>query len=383
MGEMPDDPASVAIAPAAGIDPGVELLPDIPVAHPDDDLLGRARVARRLAELACALPLAAPRVIGLVGGNGSGKSSVIHMTAALLVERGDVGFVLLDGAGYAGAQPLVNGLLAQLQSIFAAEGVIDTSDAVRDTLARYGGVVADVARIAGVKVDLGGALARSADDVRAEIAEMTQEVGKRIVLLVDHVDRLPGRELVSALVALRHIAAIPYVTIVLAYDRRAAALRPDDEVDPHAFERLVQAELPLPLPDRVLLARVIAGGLARVAARTGRDLDDALPLFDPDGDGGIALDLLETPRDAKRAVNTLAAALPLAEAGADVRDVALDLVLRLIVPELDGTRLDGRHRATDAARARLLDELEAEVTFHRRSGAARTALRVLFGVGGA
>ncbi len=378
MSEMPDDPSTAIPAPVPGIDPGVELLPDVPVAHPGEDLLGRARVSQRLCELACAEPTAAPRVVGLVGGAGSGKSSLLHMAAVQLSEHPEVAFVMLDAAGFAAAQPLINALLLELTKFFDAEGVVDASDAVRDTLAKYGGVVADVARIAGVKVDLGGALARSADDVRAEIAEMTQEVGKRIVILLDHVDRLPGRELVSTLVALRHIAAIPYLTIVLAYDRRAAALRPDDEVDPHAFERLVQVELSVPPADRVLLARVLAGGLARVAARTGRDLDAALPLFDPDaGHGAAALDLCETPRDAKRAVNAITAALPLAADGADIRALTLEIVLRMMIPELDGARLDGRHRAGDAARVALLDELEAEVAHHRKAGAARAALRTL------
>lgn len=380
MGEMLDDPATTLSGSRPGIDPGVTLLPDIPVASVEEDLLGRWPVARRLSELACALPMAAPRVVGLVGAAGSGKSSLLHLTAAQLVERGDVAFVLLDGAGYAGAQPLIAALLQHLQSFFAAEGVVDAADSVRDTLARYGGVVADVARIAGVKVDLGGALARSADDVRAEIAEMTQEVGKRVVLLVDHVDRMPGRELVATLVALRHLAVIPYVTILLAYDRRAAARRHDDEVDPHAFERLVQVELAVPLADRVLLARVIAGGLLHLAARLGRDLDAALPLFDPDvGEGAAALDLCETPRDAKRVVNALAAVLPMAPPGADVRDLTLDTVLRLLVPELDGSRLDARHRVQGLPRITLLEELEAEVAGHRRAGAARAALAALFG----
>lgn len=377
MVDVVEDPQP---APAAqGIDPGVALLPDVPVVRTDEDLLGRGPVALRLCELACALPLAAPRVVGLVGAAGAGKSSILQLAAGMLLERGDVAFVALDGAGHAGAQALLEGLLGHLQTFFAAEGVVDTSDSVRDTVARYGGVVADVARIAGVKVDLGGALARSTAAVQAEMAEMTQELGKRIVLLVDHVDRLPGRELGGALVALRHLAAIPYVTIVLAYDRRAVALRPDDEVDPHAFERLVPVELAVPPADRVLLARVLAGGVARLAHRLGRDLDAALPLFDPDAaDGAPALDLCETPRDAKRAVNALVAALPLCPAGADVRDATLDVIVRLLVPELDGPRLEARRRVRGTARAALLAELDAACAGHRKVGAARAALRALF-----
>jgi hypothetical protein len=65
-------------------------------------------------------------------------------------------------------------------------------------------------------------------------------------------------------------------------------------------------------------------------------------------------------------------------AGADVGDAALDIVLRLVIPELDGPRLDGRRRTAGAARKALLDELEREVARHPRSGAARAALRALF-----
>jgi hypothetical protein len=370
----------MAEAPASqALDPGVELLPDVPVSRSDEDLLGHARLAMRVCELACAEPVAAPRVVALAGGAGAGKSSVLNLATAILGDRADVSFVKLDGTGYAGAKEMIDSLVHQLMEFFNAQNVVDTSDAVRDTLARYGGVISGVARIAGVKVDLGGALARSADDVRAEIAEMTHEVGKRLVIFLDHVDRLPGKEMAGMLVALRHVAAIPYVAIVLAYDRRAAAMLPDDIVDPRGFERLVPVEIALPPADRMLLARVLAGGLSRIAARTGRDLDDVLPLCDPDSpDGSPLLDLCETPRDAKRAINALAAALPLVATDADVGDAALDLVLRLQVPVLDSPRLDQRRRVRDTARAMLLAELDAAVAGHRLAGPARAALRWLF-----
>jgi hypothetical protein len=208
---------------------------------------------------------------------------------------------------------------------------------------------------------------------------MTQEIGKRVVILLDHVDRLPAKEMASLLVALRHVARIPYFSVVLTYDRRAAAMLPDDVMDPRGFERLVSVELGLPAADRVLLARVLAGGISRIAARTGRDLDDVLPLCDPDSpDGSPLLDLCETPRDAKRAINALAAALPLVPPSAYIADAALDLVVRLQVPELDSPRLDARRQVRGTARAMLLAELDAACAGHRLAGPARAALRALF-----
>lgn len=360
------------------IDPGVELLSDIPIAGVAEDLLGRAPIAERIVELACAEPLAAPRAVGLVGGSGTGKTSILRMVTEQLAERADVAVVVLDAASYVGAQQLLDAMLAHLTEFFAAAGVVDTTDSIRDRLARYGGFVSDVARIAGVKVDIAGAMKRSPEAMRAELVEMTEEVRKRIVVVIDHVDRFAEKEMAASLEALRHYAVIPYVSIVLAIDRRTIARRlaDDDDRDPEVVERLLQVELAVPPVDRVLLARIVAAGLARTAARCHRDIDDVLPMFDPDGERAYGLDLIQTPRDAKRAVNALTAALPLTD---DTYATCLDLLLRLFVPSLDGPRLDGcRHLQEPATRQQLLAELESGIRSHRRAGAARGALRALF-----
>ena len=359
---------------AAHIDPNVELLPDIPIAGPQEDLFDRARLAVRLVELAIAGPAMAPHVVALAGGAGAGKSSVLRMVTALVADEPTLSAIALDAMMHASTQAMMQALAAELGKLFAALGVVEAGDKVRDTLASYGGIVSSIAKLAGVKVDVAGALSRSADSLRAEIAENLERAGRRLVVVIDHLDRLPAAELAPALVALRMYAAIPYVSIVIAIDRHELATRPASlGGDPRAYERIVEVELALPPPDRLLLARVLGGGLARIAARTGRDLDAALPLLDPDG--GLVLELIETPRDAKRAINALAAALPLAPATADVAEVALEIVLRVLVPELDSARLDARTRLAD--RRPLLDELTAAIAGHARAAAAAAALREL------
>ncbi len=379
--------AAVALAPSPPrpppvpeIDPGVELHADQPIMRLDADALARKGVAQRLVELATAAPMAQPRVVGLSGGAGTGKSSVLAMASEILRDHPEVAFVDLDAVGFVTAAELGKALVVELTEFFGKAGVVDTSDKVRDALSRYGGVVSDIAKVVGVKVDLAGAVKRSASQVLAEIAEMTQEVGKRLVLVIDHLDRLPMKEFIAAVELLRHYSVIAYVTIVVAVDRRGIALRSGKggELDPALIERLLNVELRLPPADPALLAFMVTDGLARLGQRLGRSMAAIQSLFDPDdADGGAGLALIESPRDAKRVINALAAELPMV-ADAELRAASLDTVLRLLVPELDGGRLDQRAFTSGHERGMLLAELEAAVEGHRRAGGARIALRALF-----
>lgn len=356
----------------APIDPDVELLADVPILGPDEDLFDRGQLAARVAELAIAGPPTAPRLVALTGDSGAGKSSVLRLVTANIGARAGLAMVAFDAALIPGAQAMMSTLNAELTRLFEALGVIETSDKLRNTLSSYGGMVSSIARIAGVKVDVAGALERSADSLRAEIARSLEQANKRLVIVIDHVDRLPPTELGGALAALRMYAAIPHVAIVIAVDRRTIAIRHAPGADPTAFERLVQVEIAVPPADRLLLARVMAGGLERTASRLHRDLDALFPLFDPDG--GIALELIETPRDAKRSVNALAAALPLI-ASEDLVPTCLEIMLRVLVPEIDGVRLESRKRTAD--RPRLYELLAKRLAGHRRASAARVALHAL------
>ena len=337
------------------IDPGIELLPDVPIAGLPDDLLGRAPLAERLVELACAQPTAQPRVVGLVGTAGAGKTSVVRLAQAALAERADAAAVAVDAAEHGNAESLLATLAQHLAEYFEAAGVVETSDAARDALTRYGEVVSTVVRLVGVKVDVAGAVKRSKATVAAELLENAYQVGKRLVVVIDHLDRLSDRDLATTLIALPMYARLPYTTIVLAYDRRGLVARA--AVEASALARLITVELAVPPCDRVLLARLVAGGVARAGARLGRDIDAILPLFDPDDATGLALALLETPRDGKRAVNALAAALPLWSTG-ELRRPALDAIVRLVAPALDGPRLAP---VAAHARAQRAAELRAAV----------------------
>ncbi len=331
----------------------------------------------RLAELASAAPLAVPRSIALTGSCGAGKSSILTMTSAILDALPTVATVSIDAQEHASAHALITHLGAELDKVFSELGVVEERDKVRNALVNYGGLVTGLLKLTGVKVDVSGVIARSAESLRADIARNLEQAGRRVVIVIDHIDRLLTSEIFDTFAALRMYAAIPYVAIMIAVDRHELVARMATAgIDPHAYERLVHIELAIPPADRNVLARVMAGSLQRIGTRTRIDVDPAMVLFDPSD--GVGLGLIVTPRDAKRACNALAASLPLLPADANTYTASLQHVLCVLVPELDTARLAARsHASTGAEREALFAELFATVANHPHTGAVRAALRAL------
>ncbi len=318
----------------SAIDPDVLLLSDAPIGSVAGDVLGHARVAQRLVELACAGPVGASRTVGLTGGPGTGRTSLLALAREHLTTRPEVVVVALDAGEHPSADALLGALLDHFTEFFTAAGVLEKSTQVRDKLAGYVGAVSGVAKLAGVSVDP-NALKRSPAAVRAELLQAIQVVGQRFVVTIDHVDRMDGASQYALLRGLHHSVAIPYITVVLAVDPREVVRRIGATIGGAAgaevLARVLQVELAVPPCERVVLARVIAGGLVRLGERLDRDVDALLPLFDPEHDGRGLLHV-RTLRDAKRAVNALSANLPLWPADVDLAGAAVDLLDRLLSP---------------------------------------------------
>jgi hypothetical protein len=306
------------------------LFRDAPIAGSRYDTLGRLPVARRLVELVTRTA-DEPLVLAIVGSGGAGKTSALRMAGELCAERGDVRAFAID-AWTAGDTARVNDeMLRELSRIFGEERVVGQTEKVRERLFAVGDVVSAVARFAGAKVDVKGALEKSADKLREQVLEYTQEIGKRFVIVIDHIDLLPAADAVAALKLAARWGAFPYFAIVLAFDRQHLARKLaafDGNVDD--LDRIVDVELPLPPPDPAVIAACVRGGLVAIASELKLDPGAALALFDVDG--GVGLPVLDTLRAAKRYTNTLVSVMPLAPPWLDLRNACLLELIRIVAP---------------------------------------------------
>ena len=253
--------------------------------------------------------------VGIYGSWGSGKSSLLNAIRAELAKDAGVLTVPFDAWRYERAEHIVVPMLNAIYS--ASPGLNDPklTEKVRSALAS---VVRSVTISLGpVKVDPGAAFAPAAPDagyaaaldsayVRPyqDLRAIAGALGKRrIVVLVDDLDRCSPAKVVSLLEAINLVLDVPGFVFVLALDydvlvRAVAAKYP--YASGHVFiEKMVQVPFRVP----------------RLDIQAGVFLNELVPGWSPpkgslpDDFGGIAYDvatlgLAVNPRQVKRFINS-------------------------------------------------------------------------------
>lgn len=275
---------------------------DAPISGAQFDALGRKAIAMRVAELIAMPGAAQPMVIGITGGPGAGKTSLMNLVNEVLLERPLVRTFALDAWTANDAARVAEAFSTEVAQLFSEEGVVGSADKFRDRLLSVGDVVSAVIRLAGVKVDVKDALERSPDALRTEVMRLTEQLGKRIVVFVDHLDRVLAAQAIAILQLVERWGAFPYFAFVVALDRNRVTegLKRVDS-DASALDRILQIELPLPAADRALIAEWLRAALGELAA--------ARELPAPVVDDAI-IDAVPTLRAAKRLLNSLVALVP-------------------------------------------------------------------------
>lgn len=251
-----------------------------------DDLFGFHAIASVVAEAISNRQDRNCLVIGLEGDWGSGKSFMLSMLTDELRSGNAVvaNFVpWLVGSRDALLDQLFSVLEKTVADQRAEEG--DTTDttvnAAKAGLAwfrNYSGAVSGVGRLVEVAGNVGlvpgGVVAGKAirgvsETMKEKIHEQTIEevkertstalsrLQRRIVIVIDDLDRLEPKEAVEVLRLVQAVADFPNVTYILSYDRwrLARAIQVVTQLDDGAayLEKLMQLIVPLPLPQPVAL----------------------------------------------------------------------------------------------------------------------------------
>lgn len=322
---------------------------DAPIAGAKHDRFNRAPFASRIADTIARRPDSSSIVIGVFGPWGDGKTSVLQMMEEALSRHDSAIVIKFNPWHFQSEEQLIRGFFATL-----AEGLNrklkNAAEKIGGLLQDYGSVLSLASlslggvqiRTDGAAKGLGEALANvSLDTLRARIEGFLDESGKRVVILVDDIDRLDRQETHSIFKLVKLSAGFRHTSYVLAFDDEivAAALGERYGAGGHqagrAFlEKIIQVPLHLPPVDRLSLRGLAWEGVS-AALRTA---EIELPQAQQDAFMRHYVDALEasitTPRLAKLYTNALMFALPLLKGEVNIMNLMLLEGIRVLFPAL-------------------------------------------------
>lgn len=393
------------VAPAGAVDWRgycrlMAVAPDRPIERLEDDRLGRVDLARALARQVVDSPPGAGFVVGIGGRWGSGKTSLLNLVVAAAREHDeDVVILEFNPWLFSGADELVLRFCSELAEQLKKQADVQVRS-VGDRLADYGGVLAPLgklpvvgkgvsaAEVALAIAQAGGRLPdRSAAGRHEQLRAALTELGRRVVVTVDDIDRLTDQEVRELVRVVKAVGDLPDVVYLLAYDRERveAALGEADRARGRLFlEKVVQVTHDIPPASPLALRTLVNQGVSAVLPEScDLDLTRWTTVY-----RRVLAPYMTTVRDVRRLLNALPVTVSLigAELAADdlialetlrVFDHGVWELLPDAAPALTKLELLPELADHDANRAHLDALVDASV----RPDTVRALIELLFPVG--
>lgn len=340
---------------------------DRPLKHNDPDALGFEQLAIELANALATRSAPEGMVVGLEGRWGSGKSSLVNLILnqfeQLPREAAPITIQFkpwLIGSRDALISSFFDEMAKALASHAYSKGdataiskqqVSELSKKVR----RYAGYVGSLAPATAMLSVLdvpGSGLAtrllesfrkfskdseiedRPLEELKEDIENELAALNKRIVVVVDDVDRLDPNEIAELLRLIRSVADFPQVTYLLCFDQKIVgdavvkALKVAD--GPAYLEKIFQVTVRVPAPEPFALKRMFEKGLEDIIEPKSKTEADRLAHL-VDTKGG---EWLDTPRSVNRTLDAIRFIYPSIKMNVDAADLVWITLIRINNPEL-------------------------------------------------
>jgi predicted KAP-like P-loop ATPase len=327
-----------------------QYIADQPISGKAEDRFNRVFFATRIAETIATRADPSSIVLGLFGPWGDGKTSVLEMMQEALNSHPKVIVVRFNPWHFQNEDLLLRGFFATLADAMG-RSLPNMKEKAGDLLKRYGSILSlaslTVGGVLQVKPGdaakgLGEAMSNvGLDELRTRIEQMLDDANKRLVILIDDIDRLDREETHAIFKLVKLSASFRHTSYVLAFDDAVVAAALGERYGAggspagRAFlEKIIQVPLHLPPADENSLRQLALEGVDNALAQAGIKLTqpqiDAFVRYFDDA----LLPRLETPRRAKLFSNALMFALPILKGEVNPVDLMLIEGIRVIYPNL-------------------------------------------------
>ena len=360
------------------------LSADRPSSNPQEDLFGHAPFAESLANSICLYPGNDGLVLALYGPWGSGKSTVLCYVRHFLEQRPEAEqpvIVTFNPWWFSGQDNLARAFLGQLQAVLPAKnekfkklgdlfgGFAEGVGGLIDLSGMTGGAGSKIGKLIGLVTK------RKPKDVpalKSEISKILREAEKRILVVIDDIDRLTPEETRQLFTVIKALADFPNVVYLLAFDREVAAQAIEQQSGmpgERYLEKIIQVPFELPPVDRVALRAALFKRLYEVLGDTSDGLFDQSYWTNAFYDG---IDpLIQVPRDVVRFTNTLSVTYPAVRGEVNPVDFIALEALRVFLPGLyDVIRTNQDKFSGHSRDNRYEGDQKARAAFHEQWGQA-------------
>nr|WP_256332569.1 P-loop NTPase fold protein [Stutzerimonas stutzeri] len=285
-------------------------------------------------------------MLALYGPWGSGKSTVLTYVQHFLEQRPENEqpvLVKFNPWWFSGQENLARAFLGQLQAVLPARS--EKFKQLGDLLADFAEGVGGLIDLTGVSGGAGGLIGkllgqakRKPKDVPAlkdSITGILQKAGKRILVIIDDIDRLTPEETRQLFTVIKALADFPNVIYLLAFDRDVAAQAIEQQSGlpgERYLEKIIQVPFELPPVDRVALRTALFRRLDEILGDVPEGSFDQSYWTNVYHDGIDAL--IQVPRDVVRFTNTLAVTYPAVRGEVNAVDFIALEALRVFLPGL-------------------------------------------------
>jgi predicted KAP-like P-loop ATPase len=322
---------------------------DAPISDSADDRFRRWPFAQRIAQTIISRTDHSSIVIGIYGAWGEGKTSVLNFIEKELSQHpSEVVCVRFNPWRFRDEATLLISFFSTL-AVALGRSISSPKEKIGEMLQKYGELLAPLSvSFLGLGLSPGKATAETGkllssvdlEDLKNRIENILNEENKRVVIIMDDIDRLDKEEIQAVFRLVKLSADFSYTAYILSFDEKmvTAALEEryagSEESGQGFLEKIVQVPLHLPPADQISLRDFCFRGVNEALDSTGifipkEQADQYVRHFVE----GIE-PRLQTPRMCKRYANALIFALPILKDEVNPVDLMLIEGIRVFYPAL-------------------------------------------------
>lgn len=301
------------------------ILADEPLEDPKDDRLGYAPFAKNLSDTLYKITTEDCLVFALYGPWGTGKTSCLNFILHYINERSENErpiLVRFNPWWFSSREDLLKQFFKEFLVVLHKNKEFKQSLTL---LAEFVETISKIPEPSGLFETAGKLsallLRRAAKDkeackLREEVKKSLRKQNKRILVVIDDMDRPESEEIGNIFRVIKAVADFPKTTYLLAFDKDIVVKAlgsvqgiSDENYGEDYLEKIVQVPFHLPVPDKATLRRLFFEQLDLILSDTPEEL------FDQTYWGNVYWDgidhCLNTMRDIKRLINALRVSYPM------------------------------------------------------------------------